>query len=134
MLPGVESIATLAHSGVAAMNDARSHRNEKIRLRLESLECRALPSGVPGLEAWLKAGAGEYAQVVSGYNVAAGPSTTWPTNRPAGSKYSGGNSTRVLADVTQVSYSTNWVYLRAAGLASYSMGPWFFENGSVFPN
>jgi hypothetical protein len=88
------------------------------------------------LNSWFLAGQGEYAKVISGYNVAAGGSTTWPTNVPNGTTYNGGNSTPALGDVQEVSYSTNYAYVYSPDLASYTMGPWYLDSNhqTVFQN
>ncbi len=105
------------------------------QLRFEVLEARCLLAVSNALlNSWFLAGQGENAQAISGYNVAAGPSTTWPTNVPVGVTYSGGNTTPTLGDVLKVSYSTNYVYINTADFASYVMGPWFNPNGQVFMN
>src|SRR3954468_6602766 len=99
-----------------------------------ALEDRLTPTGVPLLDSWMKGATGEYAQAVNSFNVAAGPATTWPNYVPPGGKFSGGVTTPALADATKVSYSANWVYVNANGLASYVMGPWMQANGTAFPN
>jgi hypothetical protein len=88
------------------------------------------------LNSWFLAGQSEYAQVISGYNVATGGSTTWPTNVPNGTTYNGGNSTPVLGDIQEVSYSTNYAYVYSPDLASYTMGPWYLDSAhtTVFQN
>lgn len=88
------------------------------------------------LSSWATQGASSAAQVVSGYDPSAGASSTWPTNVPAGVRYSGGVSTATRADVQQVRYSANAVYLNASGLSSATMGPWFDPTmtGGVFSN
>src|SRR3982751_164011 len=92
--------------------------------RLESLESRLTPStGIPQVDSWMRDNTGEYAKIINGTNVAAGPVTVWP-----------GNTIAVLGDIQTISYSPNYVYVQAPTLASYVMGPWFNSNGSVFPN
>ena len=49
---------------------------------LESLEDRLTPTGVPLIDSWMKSSPGEYAQIISGFNPAAGPATTWPNYVP----------------------------------------------------
>src|SRR3954470_18385940 len=108
--------------------------NRRALRPLETLEDRLTPTGVPLIDSWMHGSPGEYAQVINGFNVAAGPSTTWPNYVPPGGKYSGGNFTPALGDAQKVSSSASWVYLQASGLASYVMGPWHNADGSVFPN
>jgi hypothetical protein len=114
----------------------RGRRRGRFQLAVERLEPRWLLTVSSALlNSWFDAGQGEYAQVISGYNVAAGPSTTWPTNVPSGTTYSGGNATPALGDIQKVSYSTNYIYVSSPDLASYVMGPWFLTaSGTVFPN
>jgi hypothetical protein len=121
------------------MNPCQTRRRrgrQRLQLAVERLESRWLLSVSSALlNSWFDAGQGEYAQVISGYNVAAGPSPTWPTNVPSGTTYSGGNSTPALGDISKISYSTNYVYVNSPDLASYVMGPWFLtSSGQVFPN
>jgi YHYH protein len=109
--------------------------NSGRRLLFEHLEHRNLMAvSSVLLDSWQLAGQGQFAQVISGYNVAAGPSTTWPTNVPPGTTYNGGNSTPVIADVQKLSYSDNYAYINTANLSSYVMGPWFAANGNTFMN
>lgn len=99
------------------------NRKPRNRMVVQALESRDVPSGAPLLDSWLRGSLGEYAKIINGSNVAAGPVSTWP-----------GNSSPVLGDVQKISSSTSYVYVQAPALASYVMGPWFLENGSVFPN
>ena len=87
------------------------------------LEDRVTPTGTPLLDSWIRGSQGEFAKIINGSNVAAGPVTTWP-----------GNATAVLGDVQKISSSATYVYVQAPALASYVMGPWFLEGGAVFPN
>ncbi len=90
----------------------------------------------PSLTSWLTKNSGQAAKVASGYDPSAGGSTTWPTGFPSGTTYSGGSTTAVNAETQRIRYSTSAVYINAAGLASYTMGPWFDPGmtGGVFSN
>ncbi len=90
----------------------------------------------PQLNSWLTKNSQQNAQVVSGFDPAAGPQTTWPVTRPTGAQVSGGQATAVKADSQSLSFTDSTVYLTSNGLGSYTMGPWFIDgnNGGVFPN
>lgn len=81
-------------------------------------------STVPLLTSWATKNSQQPAQVVSNYNPAAGPKTTWPNDVPAGVTATG-VTTPVLADTQRIRFSDTTVYVNANGLASYVMGPWF---------
>jgi uncharacterized protein (TIGR03437 family) len=93
-------------------------------------------ASTPLLASWETGNSAQYAQVVSGLNPAAGPSTTWPGAVPAGIATSGGVTAPTYADIQRIRYSSSSVYVNANGLPSYSFGPWFgFQNnGGLFPN
>jgi hypothetical protein len=76
----------------------------------------------PLITKWLTVASGEYARIYeSDAAMNAGTaSTTW--NRGAGVQ-----STVVYGGVSQVQYSTNWVYLRTTGLGYHVMGPWYLN-------
>ncbi len=106
---------------------------------------RTIPSGVtvanaqtpsPYLASWATSNATQMAQVVSGYDPSAGPSTIWPTNVPSTARYSGGATAATFADIQQVRYSDTAVYVNASGFSSATMGPWFDPTmtGGVFSN
>jgi uncharacterized protein (TIGR03437 family) len=90
----------------------------------------------PRLNSWLTKNSTKDAQAISGWNPAAGASTTWPTGAPSGAAYSGGVSTPTLADTQRVRYDANYVYVNANDLPSYTFGPWFEASmtGGVFIN
>src|SRR5579871_4333650 len=77
----------------------------------------------PLLTSWFTKNAGQYARVQQTTN---GPIvTTWS-----------GQSLPAYSDVEVVSYSTNYVYVYASGLASHVMGPWYLDaaKSNLFPN
>jgi uncharacterized protein (TIGR03437 family) len=89
----------------------------------------------PQLTTWMTKNSAQPAQVVSGWDPSAGPSTTWPGSVPAGVHYGGGVSSPTAADTQEVRYTGDSVYVNSNGLASYTMGPWFSEDtGGVFLN
>jgi len=100
----------------------------------------ATPSGStetsPSLTSWLTKNSSRPAVVASGWDPSAGGSTTWPTGFPSGVTYSGGSTTAVNAETQRIRYSATNVYINAAGLAGYTMGPWFDPgmSGGVFSN
>ncbi len=74
------------------------------------------------LTSWLTAYSGVYARTyTTTANRTAGISaTTWTKQ-----------SVPAYADISQVLYSANWVYVRAADLPSYVTGPWLNPQGAV---
>jgi len=88
-------------------------------------------AGDPRTNSWLTTYSGQYARIyTNGTMLASGtPLTTW----------SNGSQTQSLPayDGVQAVYtSTDWVYVRSTGLASYNMGPWYFNaaHTNEFPN
>ena len=82
-------------------------------------------SVVPAIFSWFTKNSSQYAQVISQSNVSAGPQTTWS-----------GTTSPVYADIQQVRYSTNFVYVNTPGLPSHIMGPWYNNAAQTqpFPN
>ena len=93
-------------------------------------------STVPLLGSWQTRNSQQNARVVSGFDPAAGPQTTWPFAVPAGAQTSGGVSTPTKSDTQSISLTESAVYVTSNNLASYIMGPWFIDgaNGGVFAN
>jgi len=102
----------------------------------EYLATDSAASSSPYLSAWLTKNAQQSAQVVSGFDPSAGPSTIWPSNVPAGARISGGVTSAAKADVQRIRYSDTTVYVNSNGLGSYTMGPWFDPTmiGGIFTN
>ena len=95
-----------------------------------------LASGVradtdPRITSWFTANSGKYARIYqsSTAQTSGTTSTTW-------SRGSGTQSLPTYADVSEVSYSSSWVYIRSTGLASHIMGPWYIDAAKTtnFPN
>ena len=82
-------------------------------------------SADPRLASWYTQGSQQYALGITGYDPSAGPSTTWPTNVPAGVNVNGGNRTPALADAQRIRYNGSAVYVNSNNLPSYTVGPWF---------
>lgn len=95
-----------------------------------------LSSAPPYLTSWSTKRSTQAAEVISGFDPSAGPSTTWPTNKPAGFTISGGVSTPTNADVQTIQYDNSYVYINSKGLPSYTIGPWFDATmtGGIFSN
>jgi hypothetical protein len=86
----------------------------------------AAHAGDPRTNCWFTTQAGQYARIYTNDTMLAAGTvlTTW----------SNGSETQAnpaYCGIQEVYSSSNWVYLRSSGLASYFMGPW--QNGS-FPN
>src|SRR5271154_5964085 len=75
---------------------------------------------------WLTTYSGQYARIYTNDVMqAAGTSlTTWSNGTLS-------QSDPAYCGIQEIYSSSNWVYIRSTGLASYTMGPW--QNGS-FPN
>jgi hypothetical protein len=86
---------------------------------------------VPQSSSWFTTYAGQYARIYTNNAMkdAGATLTTW----------SNGSETQALpayCGVQGVYSSTNWVYVRSTGLASYTMGPWYLnaQQTTIFPN
>ncbi len=80
----------------------------------------------PQLTSWYTEDSGQYARVYQ--------STADETSRTISKTWSRGSgvqSTPTYAGVSKIVYSTNWVYVRATGLASHIMGPWYLDAGKT---
>ncbi len=85
----------------------------------------------PQLTSWFTANSGKYARIYqsTANETAQTTSTTW-------TRGTGTQTNPVYADVSEVSYSASWVYIKTAGLASHIMGPWYLDaaKSQNFPN
>ena len=86
-----------------------------------TLAARAFADAQP--TGWLTMNSGEYARVYK---------TT--SDRTAGTTYTTwtGQASPSYADIAEVSSSASWVYVKATGLASHTMGPWLNPMGGQF--
>jgi hypothetical protein len=90
----------------------------------------ALQSGSnsnPAVSSWLETFTSQLAQIlyVNSSDAVVGPVTTWT-----------GNTAAVDADIQEVRFSSDYVYLNISGLASHMMGPWYMTSAktSAFVN
>lgn len=85
----------------------------------------------PQLTSWFTEDSGRYARIYesTAAETAGTVSKTW-------SRGTGVQSSPTYAGVSKIVYSTNWVYIRASGLASHIMGPWYLDAAKTqnFPN
>lgn len=85
----------------------------------------------PRTNSWLTSYSGQYARIYSSDTAKASgtTSTTW-------SRGVGVQSLPTYCGISQVAFSTDWVYLRTTGLGSHVMGPWYLnaEHTVNFPN
>ena len=85
----------------------------------------------PQLSSWLTDLSGRYARIyqTDAAKTAGNASTTW-------SRGTGTQSQPTYAGVSEVAYSTDWIYLRTTGLGFHVMGPWYLDAGRAqnFPN
>ena len=84
----------------------------------------------PEVASWFVQNSNRYARVVE--QTGHSPVTTWPS--PGLPNRSGGQSKPAYADIQQVSYSSEWVYIKGTGLASHQMGPWYLAVNRIFDN
>lgn len=86
----------------------------------------------PILTSWYTQNSTVYARVIQSGSLT-NPVTTWPssgvTNNNTGTA---AQTLPVYADVQRIRYTATDVYINANGLASYTMGPWFTNNGGLF--
>ena len=75
----------------------------------------------PRTNSWMTSSSGRYARIYKNkFDQTNGvASTTWSNSL--------NQSTPVYAGVQEIYSSTNWVYVRASGLGSHVMGPWYFD-------
>ncbi len=93
----------------------------------------------PQLTSWFTANSGKYARIyTTSANETAGTTSTstatgW-TRTTGSTTYA--QASPAYADVNEISYSTNWVYIRTTGLASHIMGPWYLDASKtqLFPS
>src|SRR5215469_8437961 len=85
----------------------------------------------PRTNCWLTAYSGQYARVYTNSTMQQNGTalTTWANSSLA-------QSLPAYCGVQEVYSSSNWVYVRSTGLASYTMGPWYLNSGhtQLFPN
>lgn len=92
-----------------------------------------MPAGAqdPRTNCWFTTYAGQYARIYtnSSMQLAGTALTTWANSSFA-------QSLPAYCGVQEVYSSSNWVYVRSTGLASYTMGPWYLNSGhtQLFPN
>ena len=77
----------------------------------------------PVLSSWFTKNSGQYARIRE--TTGSAPIATWT-----------GQTLPAYSDVQMIAYSTNYVYVYAAGLASHVMGPWYLDANKtmLFPN
>jgi hypothetical protein len=85
----------------------------------------------PRTNCWLTTYSGQYARVYTNSTMQQDGTalTTWANNSFA-------QSLPAYCGVQEVYSSSNWIYVRSTGLASYTMGPWFLNSAhsQLFPN
>jgi hypothetical protein len=86
----------------------------------------------PRTNSWLTAFAGKYARVYTNDAMKTAGDTL--TNWAIGTNLV--QSSPAYCGIQEVYSSTNWIYVRSTGLASYIMGPWYLNSGrtTMFPN
>jgi arylsulfatase A-like enzyme len=85
----------------------------------------------PRISSWYTEGSGRYARLFPTLTeeAAGTPVTTW-------SRGQGTQTLPTYAGIHEVCYSNDWVYVRASGLGSHIMGPWYGNEAqtNLFPN
>ncbi len=103
----------------------------KTTLSLVCLFAVSRAAADPQLTSWFTEDSGQYALIYqnTAAETARTVSKTW-------SRGTGVQSSPTYAGVSKIVYSTNWVYIRATGLASHIMGPWYLDaaKSQDFPN
>ena len=86
----------------------------------------------PHITSWLTANSAKYARVyeTSADKTSGNAVATWP--RSGLTNGGGGQATAAYSDVQRVVYSTNYVYIYATGLPSYTMGYWLTPTGQTY--
>ena len=90
----------------------------------------------PGMTSWSTRYSAQAAQVVSGFDPSAGPSTIWPGSNNLGVRTAGSVTTPALAETQQIQYTDSTIYITSNDLAGHVMGPWFSADmaAGVFGN
>ncbi len=97
------------------------------------LGCAIQPAHAdPRLTQWLTGNSTKYARVTETTTTA--PVSTWPSPGIPKNAQSPTQTLPAYADVQQVLYSNNFVYVKSADLASHRMGPWYKEYTKVTVN
>ena len=85
----------------------------------------------PYVDSWLTTFAGQYARLYTNDAMqSAGTTlTTWSNSLQT-------QANPAYCGVQEIYSSSNWVYVRSTGLASYNMGPWYLnaQHTTLFPN
>jgi hypothetical protein len=79
----------------------------------------------PRLTSWMTAKSTQYARVTE--TTTTSPVAVWPSTGITKNNGSPTQAAPAYADVQQILYSNNFVYVRSADLASHPMGPWYKE-------
>ncbi|MGJ8632871.1 MAG: sulfatase-like hydrolase/transferase [Luteolibacter sp.] len=84
----------------------------------------------PVTSSWLTEYSGQYARIypTTADETAVAPVTTW--DHPTGND----QLLPAYAGVTEISTTATDLYIRTSGLPFHTMGPWYGENGNLFPN
>lgn len=91
----------------------------------------ASPAADPMISSWLTKYSGQYARIYSNDAalLAGAGSTTWSRGAIT-------QAVPAYVGVQEITYSTNWVYIRTSGLGAHPMGPWYLNaaHNQNFPN
>lgn len=91
----------------------------------------AVAQADPQLSSWYTARSARYARIykTSADETSQTASTTW-------SRGSGTQTLPTYSGVSEILYSSSWIYIRTTGLGSHLMGPWYLDSAKsqLFPN
>lgn len=107
-------------------------RPMKFRIFVISLAVAAYAPADPQLTSWLTANSTRYARVTETTTTTA--VAVWPNVGIAKNPGSPSQTVAAYADVQQILYSNNFIYVRSADLASHPMGPWYKEYSKTTVN
>lgn len=111
----------------------KSNRKRSVPVILEILFTLVISARAddPRTNCWLTTYSGQYARIYTNDAMkAAGTTlTTWSNSSLT-------QTSPVYCGIQEIYSSSNWVYVRSAGLAGYTMGPWYLNSGHtmLFPN
>lgn len=86
----------------------------------------------PRLTQWMTTNSTKYGRVTE--TTTSAPVAVWPSPGVTQNNVNNAQLLPAYADVQQVLYSTNFVYVRSSDLASHRMGPWYKEYAKINVN
>lgn len=114
----------------SSISQAAASAYAALKLKIATYTSTGVPAE-PLVASWFTTNTGEYARIFPTLTDLNNGTTTTTWSRGEGVQ-----SSPTYADVNQIDYSTDWVYIHTTGLASHHMGPWYLNTGktNLFPN